>query len=268
MSKHFVLVDLSYVIFHRYFAVMAWSRLTQNNIEDKTEVCEKMKKGLHAFLQKLKKILKLENLDNVFLMRDTSRSMIWRNAVYPGYKKNRDVEKAGEAKFDPEVFAMMHEQIAEFGMKGLGVPRAEADDVIAVSTRVLYEKYPDAQVTIITNDNDFVQLVTKFPSLHIYNANFVDIVARFDETMLSVYTEWKVIKGDKSDNIPSIGPKIGDKTALKLALAPELLAKKLTSDPAVNERYLMNKTLIDFNSIPAELQGEIEHGFRKLINNY
>lgn len=267
MSDHFVLIDLSYLIFHRYFAVIAWIRLTQNDAVENEEIGRKIQKGFETFLGKLKKHLKLKDFSNVFFMRDTSRSLIWRSQIFPEYKKNRDTSE--NTKFDPEMFTLIQKEIIPriqemFQIKDIGVPTAEADDVIAIATKMISNKYNEAKITIISNDNDFVQLVPNHPTLQIYNASFVDIVGRFDNTMMSVYTEWKVIKGDKSDNIPSIGPKIGDKTALKLALSKEALAKK-REDPKINERYLLNKTLIDFESIPSKLRKEIEMSFGKMI---
>ena len=265
---HFVLLDLSYLIFHRYFAVKAWEKLTQP--EGVTDYEAKILKGFETFLAKLKKHLKLADFSNVFFMKDTSRSLIWRTTLFPAYKQNRD-QVASNQKFDPEVFTAIYQNAIpvleeKYKIREFGMTTAEADDCIAVAVDVIEAKFPDAQITIMTNDNDFVQLIPgRKERLNIYNASFVDIVSRFDDTMMSVYTEWKVIKGDKSDNIPSIGPKIGDKTALKLALSSEALAKKLAI-PAVKEQYMLNKQLIDFAMIPAKLRDDIKSAFFQMLS--
>lgn len=263
-ETHFVLLDLSYLVFHRYFALVAWEKLTKSEVKDEEKEA-KLLKGFETFLGKVKKHLKLKDFANVFFMKDTSRHLIWRTNIYPAYKQNRDTN----TKFDPNIFSMIHTKIIpilqeKYKIKDFSYPTAEADDIIAISINVIFKKYPSSQITIITNDNDFVQLVPNHPNLKIYNASFVDIVSRFDETMMSVYTEWKVIKGDKSDNIPSIGPKIGDKTALKLALSSEALNKKL-ADPNIQKQYFLNKQLIDFEMIPKMLRENIEIEFGKMI---
>ena len=265
MSKHFVLLDLSYLIFHRYYAIIAWSRFSDSDLPDKNEFKVKFQKGFEVFLLKLKKILKLHDFSDVIMSKDTSRNQIWRNKIFPNYKKNRDNGKA----IDTDVFSIIHDEVIpyfqnKYNIKDMYVQCAEADDLIAVTTDLIKQKWPESKITIITNDNDFVQLVPKNPLLSIYNASFVDIAGRFDKVTMSVYTEWKIIKGDKSDNIPSIGPKIGDKTALKLALSSEALAKK-RENPEIDRQYKINKQLIDFDQIPDDIRLNIVNVVGKMI---
>ena len=58
--------------------------------------------------------------------------------------------------------------------------------------------------------------------------------------------------GDKSDNIPSIFPKCGIKTALKCYEDPEYFKTKIT--PEVLENYKKNDRLVNFNNISQDLQ--------------
>jgi len=262
---HYVFLDLSYLVFHRFFAIVSWTKLTKKPIEDVEEFKARFAKGFEEHLLKMKKKLGVE-FENMYVARDTSRHLIWRAAHFPAYKKNRDDNKQN---FDPSIFAFAHETMipelkAKYGFKTIGVPTAEADDVIAISCKYLKRVDDSCNITVITNDNDFVQLTIDPGSVTVMNASWLDISGRFDNAMLSVYTEWKVIKGDKSDNIPAIDKKIGDKTALKLATNPELLAKRLES-PVVMAQYRLNKTLISFDSIPADLVITIEAEIKKLI---
>lgn len=266
MTKHFVLLDLSYLIFHRYYAIIAWSRLTDNVITDKEEFKSKFQKGFEAFLLKLKKTLDIQDFSDVIMAKDTNRNLIWRNNIFPDYKKNRDVSSKS---LDTDVFSLIHEQVIpyiqnKYNIKQLYVQNAEADDLIAITCDYIQKEIPGSTITIIANDNDFVQLVPKNACIKIYNASFVNIVERFDKVTMSVYTEWKIIKGDKSDNIPSIGPKIGDKTALKLALCREALEKKLENSE-INRQYNINKKLIDFNEIPDDIKSNTTNLLGKMI---
>ena len=62
----------------------------------------------------------------------------------------------------------------------------------------------------------------------------------------------KIITGDKSDNIPSVFPKCGIKTAEKYYNDKELFEKKLETTPNAKELYERNRMIIDFNYIPKE----------------
>ena len=69
--------------------------------------------------------------------------------------------------------------------------------------------------------------------------------------------------GDKSDNIPSIFPKCGIKTAIKCYDNKEYFNDKL-KDKAILDNFNRNKKLVDFNEIPTNLKKGF---YRKYINN-
>jgi 5'-3' exonuclease len=62
--------------------------------------------------------------------------------------------------------------------------------------------------------------------------------------------------GDPSDNIASVFPKCGPKTALKYYENKELFQSKLNSSEEFKKKYELNSTLVDFNNIPQELIDE------------
>ena len=66
----------------------------------------------------------------------------------------------------------------------------------------------------------------------------------------------KILTGDISDNIPSVFPKCGPKTAIKYFENRELLEKKLQESETYRTTYELNKKIIDFNNIPEELVEE------------
>lgn len=263
--EHYVFLDLSYLVFHRFFAIVSWAKLTKKELSD-NEFKDRFAKGFEDYFLKVKKKLGLKTFKNVYVVSDTSRNLIWRTKIFPDYKKNRDENKQ---KFDPTIFAYMHDSVipnlkTKFEFNEISIVSAEADDIIAVSCKYIRSTSPCSKITIITNDNDFVQLTLEPVYANVYNASWVDIAGRFNNEMLSVYTEWKVIKGDKSDNIPAIDKKIGDKVALKLATNKDLLSKRL-ENPVVLKQYNLNKALIDFESIPVDLVKNIEKALKKVI---
>jgi 5'-3' exonuclease len=63
-----------------------------------------------------------------------------------------------------------------------------------------------------------------------------------------------VMIGDKSDNIPAIRKRMGEKTAEKELKNLDTL---LATDPELRGRYEFNQNLIDFNYIPKNIEDEI-----------
>jgi 5'-3' exonuclease len=117
-------------------------------------------------------------------------------------------------------------------------------------------------ITIITNDNDYIQLLDN-PAIDankaiVYVKNLVnkDLLERVDYSP-RVYLKVKTILGDKSDNIPSIISKCGDKTAFKLATDVDKLEKVLEESPAAKSQYMLNQLLIDFDNIPKSYHEEV-----------
>ena len=80
-------------------------------------------------------------------------------------------------------------------------------------------------VTIISSDSDFTQLLNSFEeNFRIYNPVKKSFVEKPDYD----YVTWKALRGDPTDNIAGI-PGVGDKTAEKLCKNPKLLCERLES---------------------------------------
>ena len=62
--------------------------------------------------------------------------------------------------------------------------------------------------------------------------------------------------GDISDNIPSVFPKCGPKTALKYYEDQAAFQTRLQSSDVFKAQYNTNKTIVDFNEIPVALKTE------------
>ena len=56
--------------------------------------------------------------------------------------------------------------------------------------------------------------------------------------------------------------KMGQKTAIKYLENPDLLDKAFAKYPESKARFILNKTLIDFNSIPEDIQKNIIDNFK------
>lgn len=263
-NNTYVLIDLSSFIFTRYFAIKSWAKISGTIISEgdsgRLFVRQKFEK---TFIEKLLAIHKKFRVpwQNMYLAKDCPRDTIWRKDMYPEYKKNRE-ERTLE--FDPQIFSYTYETIIpelqkESKFEVISYKRAEADDIIAIIKEKIRIDKPDATIIIITNDNDFLQLLDSKTT--ILNSSLKPLKDKYTEEILSVFTKWKAIKGDVSDNIPPIESKIGDKTALKLATNQSLFDAKFINNAKALDQFRLNTTLIDFEYIP----DSIRLGVRELV---
>lgn len=252
-----MLVDTSYYIFYRYFAVFNWYKLSQQE--------QSMEEGLSpAFIEKfdklfvdsLKTLVKKHKVpfSNVVFVKDCSRDSIWRCQHYQEYKKGRE-DRLGN--FNSDIFRHCYAKLlprikSQFGVQDIEHWHAEADDIACVIARTINAACPETQVVIVTNDNDYLQLVNA--STQVFNLKHIDLSTRLKGVTPQMYLKTKVLMGDKSDNIPAVFPKCGEKTASALACDPERLAKQLRKCPSYEERFALNEMLIDMDAIPQDLQ--------------
>jgi 5'-3' exonuclease len=88
--------------------------------------------------------------------------------------------------------------------------------------------------------------------IHLYDLKFKNICEKSSgNPMQDLFC--KIVAGDKSDNIPPVFKKCGIKTAQKYFNDRDLFEKKLATDKEAQEIYKLNTTLVDFNCIPEEL---------------
>ena len=114
---------------------------------------------------------------------------------------------------------------------------------------------PSCNIYIITSDKDYLQLAQD--RVHLYNLAFKKLT---DQKSCTGNAECdlfcKILTGDVSDNIPSVFPKCGPKTAIKYFENKDLLDKKLQESEVYKNAYELNQRLIDFRNIPEELVQE------------
>jgi DNA polymerase-1 len=143
----------------------------------------------------------------------------------------------------------------------------EADDIIGT----LSVKGTEAgfRTLIISGDKDGLQLVS--PNVHVLinkrgmsEFDVYDIEAMKERYNLTPeqFIDLKALMGDKSDNISQVLLRCGPKTALSLVKNKDELKKKLVESADATEKYNLNKKIISFSEIPAELTERI----KKAIN--
>jgi 5'-3' exonuclease len=249
-NPNYIFVDGSYFIFYRYYALKRWFTFKYKekidkdgnviNFEDLFSNVEFREKFLKydEYLTKFIKNFSIEKPKVVFA-KDCPRNEIWRNDIYPDYKKSRkkDVE-VGQA------FKCFYENITH---KFISKDHLEADDMIAKEVMKLDKTNKYKNIYIITGDHDYLQLKYN-ENIHIYNLKYLDLSTKG----LGDYKkdlEYKIILGDKSDNILAIHPKCGPKTALKYVENPDYLQEVFNKNPEYKKNYELNKRLIDFREL-------------------
>ena len=287
-KQTFIFVDGSYYCFYRYYSLLNWwkNAFPEEPLENPMEnpiFVEKFKKTFVENLQQIPKKLNLcksksrgksktsvittsnESTIKMIIGKDCKRENIWRNDFYDKYKATRPNGGAEDGFMGGPFFKMAYEEnlFQQAGAQTmLYHPRLEADDCIAIYVKQLVEKYTPSEcsIYIITSDNDYLQLIRE--NVHIYNLAFKNLKESKTFTGNPVKDlRIKTIMGDVSDNIPSVFPKCGIKTAKKCVEDEEFFKKKMNDNIAYYEQYLLNDTLVSFDKIPEELVVE----FNKVI---
>tara|TARA_Y100001958_G_C21232939_1_gene558903 strand:- start:284 stop:1081 length:798 start_codon:yes stop_codon:yes gene_type:complete len=252
----FILIDGSYFIYHRYYSLKNWWKNAHRETETTTpfeneRFIEKYKTTFVKKIAELKKIYAEDENPIVIVGKDCHSKDIWRRKLFKEYKYGRKKDDVGVK--DSFKLAFSDDLFKQGGVHAtLSDPNLEADDCIAITLKHLVTKYPDAKVTIITSDMDYLQLSQK--NVRLFNLNNQELITSkhsFNNPEKDLFC--KIVSGDKSDNIKSVFSRCGMKTAAKYYHDRDAFAKKLQSDPDARAIYELNKTLIDFNNIPQEL---------------
>ena len=199
--------------------------------------------AIYGFATMLISLLKDEKPTHVAVAFDVSRKT-FRTEIFPEYKANR-------AKTPDEFRSQMsylHELVKGFGISQFEIEGFEADDIIATITKRAEKE--GAEVLICTGDRDSFQLVTAQTTV-LYPKRGVSEMARMTPEAVQEkygmtpdqYPDFAALRGDPSDNLPSI-PGVGEKTAAKWVVEygslKELLSHAETVGGKVGESLRAN----------------------------
>ena len=170
--------------------------------------------AVYGFLSMLINQLRDEKPTHVGVAFDVSRKT-FRNEAYADYKAGRT---ESPTDFRGQV-SLIQEVLDALRIKWFGVEGFEADDVIAtLATRARAE---GMEVLIGTGDRDAIQLVEEHVTV-LYPRRGVSELVRFTPGEVqerygltpAQYPDFAALRGDPSDNLPSM-PGVGEKTAAK-----------------------------------------------------
>lgn len=266
---NFILIDGSYYCFYRYYAILNWFKFAHKEIElsvpiENDEFVDKFKK---TFVSKIKEIPKKLKIDNptIYVGKDCSRKDIWRNTHDKNYKATRVYD---DSFMGGPFFKLAYDELFESS----GIPdkhilyldTLEADDCIAIMAKKLIEKDPNNTVTVITSDTDYLQLIQ--PGIKLYSLKLKPVRTEKNSTGCAEQDLfYKIILGDKSDNISKVFKKCGKKTVEKFWNDKTLLEAQFDKEPGSKDKFNHNKKLIDFNMIPMNLQEAFIEEYKNLI---
>jgi DNA polymerase-1 len=205
MSKRLLLIDGHSMAYRAFYALPA---------ENFTTASGQHTNAIYGFATMLLSLLSSEKPTHVAVAFDVSRKT-FRSEIFPEYKANR-------AKTPDEFRSQMsylHELVGAFGITQFEVEGYEADDVIATITKRAEKE--GAEVFICTGDRDSFQLVNDKTTV-LYPKRGVSDLARMTPDAVqekygmspTQYPDFAALRGDPSDNLPSI-PGVGEKTAAK-----------------------------------------------------
>ena len=196
---------------------------------------------------------------------------VWRREIFPNYKAGR---KANRAKSEHDwdfIFSILHnikDEIKNFlPYKVIEIETAEADDIIATLVNRLQRQVgPNhaKKVLILSGDKDFIQLHNN--NVRQYNPVLSKFVGKGENP--SIYIKEHILKGDRSDGVPNV---LSDDNVFVEGRRQRPLSKKkieawvneiiMTFTEEEQKNYNRNRTLIDLNCIPPELEAKIINEF-------
>jgi DNA polymerase-1 len=193
--------------------------------------------AIFYFLNTIKRQLENFDYDKVVVFWDGKNNHSERRKIYPQYKSKKKNRLDKESLND--LFRQKNrisQYLEEFFIRQAGYTNYEADDCIAYYTNNSLNE----EKTIITNDNDLVQLVSEKTSVFLTRNNnpikYLDKV-KIGKGPLNIPTVnvvlHKILLGDNSDNIKGI-QYFGQKTLLKHF--PEIQEEELTL------KFILNRT--------------------------
>jgi DNA polymerase-1 len=215
--------------------------------------------GIWHFLNTLRRFIDEENFNKVVVFWDGEMSTSQRRLIYPKYKLNR---KGTVEDFKEESFGKQKQRVKQYleemFVRQVEFENSEADDLIAYYCKIS----KDESKTIFSGDRDLTQLISEDVTL--YSPNTKKYYKNGDKIKLheieiphyNVKT-FKIISGDKSDNIDGIYY-LGEKTLIKLF--PEILDKEVSFSDILQKGEELLKEQKDNTVLKNLLTGKTKEG--------
>ncbi len=180
--------------------------------------------AVYGFTAMLINVLRDEQPTHVTVAFDRGEPT-FRHEQYVEYKANR---RETPADFRSQL-SLIFEVLDAMGIRRLSVPGYEADDIIA--TLATEAAADDMSVLIVSGDRDVLQLVSDDVTVLMTRRGISEMTRFTPEAVAekygltpAQYPDYAALRGDPSDNLPSI-PGVGEKTAAKWVMEYGSLAQ-------------------------------------------
>ena len=219
--------------------------------------------AIYGFASMLINLITSEKPTHIATAFDVSRKT-FRSERFPEYKANRSATPDEFRSQTSFLFELVH----GFGIKHFAVEGFEADDIIA--TLAKRAESDGFDVLICTGDRDSFQLINSKTTVLYPKRGVTDLARMTPEAVLekygltpAQYPDFAALRGDPSDNLPSI-PGVGEKTAAKwiseFGSLEKLLAKVDTVGGKVGDSLRANLASVELNAELTRLRSDMEIG--------
>lgn len=213
-------MDFSW-LYNKYYFVAKFC-VTQDGLDFGKSPDEVLLRMLKQFLNIVKN--SCEDTE-VLLVLDSSTSTLKNTVIFEGYKQNRNKEEKKEVyKNINSIISKINRAIPTFSF--IRAKTYEADQVIA---SVVKKHCKDSEIIIFSGDKDLIQL-TSYPNVYISDkfekGQFIlktdkELFEKFKNSKGEDFTristnkkdilKYRTLKGDTSDNLSPVFPRIKDK---------------------------------------------------------
>lgn len=215
--------------------------------------------GVWHFINTIRRFIEEHNFDKVVVFWDGDDNSSARKLIYPQYKEHRRNDM-NEFKMDSfqEQKERVKQYLEEMFVRQVLIDNNEADDLIAYYCQISENEHK----TIFSGDKDLTQLISDKVTIYSPNAkrfykNGDKIKLQFHELPHKNIKTFKVISGDKSDNIDGIYY-LGEKTLIKIF--PELLDETVTVTDILEKAETLLKEDKDNKVLQNLLSGKTKSG--------
>lgn len=205
MSPRLLLIDGHSMAYRAFYALPA---------ENFTTATGQHTNAIYGFATMLISLIKEQKPTHIAVAFDVSRKT-FRAEKFPEYKANR---LATPDEFRSQM-SFLHDLVNAFGISQFEREGFEADDILA--TLATHAEKEGMDVVICSGDRDCFQLVTEkitvlYPKKGVSDLTRMTPDAVFEKYGMkpASYPEFAALRGDPSDNLPSV-PGVGEKTAAK-----------------------------------------------------
>ena len=215
--------------------------------------------GLYHFVNTIRRFLSEHNYDKVIVFWDGENNSSQRRLIFPEYKQNRKqtLNESKRESFDWQT-QRIKTYLEEMFVRQVCVDNTESDDLIAYYCQISEGEYK----TIFSSDKDLTQLISD--DVEVYQPMKKITLKKGDLIPLkdiSIPHEnivtFKIISGDKSDNIDGI-QYMGEKTFVKLF--PEIVDNVTTVNDIKQRAEELHKTDKDNRALQNLLSGKTRRG--------